>query len=162
MHVRHLVTFILALAYCGCASQETIQQHIASHAREIGAQEYAPARMVAVGDLDGDGVVDSAVVYTLEGAHHSNNYQQFLAVSSSRQSGRFFDTVVGGKDVREITGISITNRQVELALLEYTSADASCCPSRRASTRYILKRGVLAEQARPTTTPNPALEPFER
>ena len=148
MNTRHVLVPVLITAVWGCVSNdshESIRQHITAHARRIEAQEYASARMIAVGDLDGDGVADTAVVYTLEGAHHSNNYEQYLAVSSSRQGGHFFDVLAGGKEIREVDGIQIAAGRVVLVLREYAASDASCCPSRPANTGFILEDGVLIE-----------------
>jgi hypothetical protein len=101
--------------------------------------------MVAEGDFDGDGVSDAAVIYTLEGAHHSNTYEQFLAVRSSREGGWLRHTLAGGKEVRTVTGVRIVGGRVELALLEYAQSDASCCPSRPASTSYAFRDRALVE-----------------
>lgn len=125
--------------------QEAVQQHIAAQARQMEARENPTSRMIAVGYLDGDGIEDVAVVYTLEGAHHGNGYEQYLAVSSSRQGSGFFDVRVGGKEVRTVDGVKIAAGQVELGLREYAPSDASCCPSRPARTSYILKDQVLVE-----------------
>jgi hypothetical protein len=148
MGTRPIVISLFVVAVTGCAptdSHETVQQHIMAHARQIEAEEYAKARMIAVGDLDGDGIEDTAVVYTLEGARHSNNYEQYLAFSSSRHGGRFVDILAGGKDIREIDGVHISAGRVELLLREYTSSDASCCPSRPATTSYVLKDRAMVE-----------------
>lgn len=125
--------------------QEAVQRHIAAQARQMEARENPTVRMVAVGDLDGDGIEDVAVVYTFEGSHHGNGYEQYLAVSSSRQGSGFFDVRVGGKGVRAVDGVKITAGRVELVLREYAPSDASCCPSRPARTSYILKNEVLFE-----------------
>ena len=101
--------------------------------------------MMAAGDLDGDGAEDTAVVYTLEGAHHGNGYEQFLVVRSSRPGGRFLDVVAGLKEVGAILALSIAAGRVELAVLEYGPSDASCCPSRPATTNYTLTGGALIE-----------------
>ena len=139
---------LLAVALSGCTSSvshETVQQHITNQAHQIEAHAPAASRMIAVADFDDDGIADTAVVYTLESAHHDNSHQQFLAVSSSRLGGRFFDVVAGGKDDRAIVGVRIAALQVELAILEYVPTDATCCPSRSAITEYILKDGALVE-----------------
>ncbi len=83
---------LLAVALSGCTSSvshETVQQHITNQAHQIEAHAPAASRMIAVADFDDDGIADTAVVYTLESAHHDNSHQQFLAVSSSRLGGRF-------------------------------------------------------------------------
>lgn len=148
MKPAHITFLLLALAATGCIAPKTIEQHIIAHGRRLEAQEHRPARMVAEGDLDGDGVSDTAAIYTLEGAHHSNTYEQFLVVHSSRGRGRLLHTIAGGKDFRSIDGVRIVGGRVELAVLEYGPSDASCCPSRRADTAYVLTGGGLSELRR--------------
>src|SRR5262249_53664273 len=57
-----------------------IDAFIARQARQARGEEYKEARKVATGDLNHDGVADTAVLYTIEGQGGSNNYMQYLAV----------------------------------------------------------------------------------
>src|SRR5262249_56872808 len=57
-----------------------IDAFIARQARMARGEEYKDARKIAVGDLNHDGVADTAVLYTIESQGGANNYTQNLSV----------------------------------------------------------------------------------
>ncbi len=126
---------------------DVIDRFIAGQASREGGEEYGGARKVVAGDLNRDGVPDLAVLYTVEGQHGSNNYVQYLAVFI-RARGTLVPvghTVVGGKSRRGVELKSVRGNTIFLKTLSYGPKDASCCPSRRGVTRYVLVSRRLKE-----------------
>ena len=129
----------------------TIRSFIARQARRERGEEYEDARTVMTGDLDGDGVPETIVLYTIESQGGSNNYVQYLAVFA-RARGNLVavtHTAVGGKMRRSVDLSSVNNGRVNLKTLSYAPTDASCCPSVKATTSYLLKGRMLREHMQP-------------
>ena len=126
----------------------TISSFIARQARRERGEEYEDARTVMAGDLNGDGVPETVVLYTIESQGGSNNYVQYLAVFVRRRGDlvAVTHTAVGGKGRRSVDLTSVNNRRVNLKTLSYAPADASCCPTLKASTSYVLQGRVLREK----------------
>ena len=105
-----------------------------------------------VGDLNHDGMADTAVLYTIEGQNGSNNYIQFLAVFLRTKSGLVFaaNATVGGKNNRGADLVSINNGEVVLDTMGYGPKDPSCCPTLQGSTRYALVARKLKEKTSST------------
>ncbi len=104
-------------------------------------------RTVVTGDLNHDGVPDTAVLYTLEGQNRSNNYLQYLAVFL-RRNGRLVHIAhkeVGGKSFRAIELTSIKDNVIMLKTTDYGEKDPTCCPTIEGSTRYVLNGARLKE-----------------
>jgi len=128
-------------------ANHSVDRFIASQAKMLKAEEYKEARETAQGDLNGDGQADVVVLYTLENFKGSNLYLQYLAVFLNRAGNIQYAThqVVGGKNRRAAYLKSVKERIVNLDTEEYLPTDASCCPSKKGHTRYILARGKLKE-----------------
>jgi hypothetical protein len=126
----------------------TISSFIARQARRERGEEYEDARTVMAGDLNGDGVPETVVLYTIESQGGSNNYVQYLAVFARRRGDlvAITHTAVGGKMRRSVDLSSVNNRRVNLKTLSYAPTDASCCPTLKASTSYVLRGGMLRER----------------
>jgi len=124
----------------------TINSFIAKQMGEEEATEYKKARLVARGDLDGDGSRDVAVIYTLEDAA-TNQYQQYLAVFIRRRGGLRYVTheSVGGKYQRAVNSVVVSGGKIILQTLEYLPTDGSCCPSIKAKARFVLNGTQLKE-----------------
>src|SRR5260370_36367705 len=60
---------------------------VATHVAKENGEEPEGVRNTITGDLDHDGVADTAVLYTIGGQNETNNYVQYLAVLL-RQSRR--------------------------------------------------------------------------
>ena len=129
----------------------TIGSFIARQARGERGEEYEEARKVMAGDLYGDGIPDTVVLYTVESQGGSNNYIQYLVVFGRRDQHlvAITHTPVGGKSRRSVELGSVTQQRVNLETLSYAPKDASCCPSMKATTSYVLLGQTLREQ-RPT------------
>lgn len=124
-----------------------VDKFIAEQASREGGEEYEEARKVVAGDLNRDGIPDLAVLYTVEGQHGSNNYVQYLAVFI-RVRGALVPaghTAVGGKSRRGVELQSVRGGTIFLKTLSYRPKDASCCPSRRGVTRFVLVSRRLKE-----------------
>jgi hypothetical protein len=129
-------------------STAVIDKYIAQQAAKYKASEYAEARKLMSGDLNHDGIPDTAVLYTIEGQNGSNNYIQYLAVFLQTKKAMAFAAraTVGGKNRREIELVSITDGLINLNTVDYGPKDPSCCPTIKGTTKYALSRGVLKEQ----------------
>jgi len=157
-----LVLITLVLAWCtpsAAASQDddtsTINTFIARQARLERGEEYRDARKVVVGDLTRDGVPETVVLYTIESQRGTNNYVQYVAVFA-RGNGRLVavtHTEVGGKSTRSVELTSVDNNTIHLETLSYGAKDASCCPSVKGTTGYVLVGRALRE--RKSRTPQP-------
>lgn len=129
----------------------TISSFIARQARRERGEEYEDARKVMAGDLNGDGVPETVVLYTIESQGGSNNYIQYLAVFTRRRGHLVANThtAVGGKSRRSVDLTSVNNLRVNLETLSYAPKDASCCPSLKATTSYVLRGRTLLEHKAP-------------
>lgn len=127
-----------------------IDSFIARQAQRERGEEYREARKVLVGDLTHDGTPETVVLYTIESQRGSNLYLQYLAVFA-RQNGKLSGLthmVVGGKSIRSIELTSVENNSIVLDTTSYGPKDASCCPSVKGTTRYVLAGRKLREQKR--------------
>jgi hypothetical protein len=124
-----------------------IDEFISKQATQEAGDEYEGARKVVTGDLNRDGVADLAVLYTIEGQNGSNNYVQYLAVFTRNKGGLIpvTHTAVGGKSNRSVELKSIRNNVIFFKTLNYGPKDASCCPSKKGVTRFVLVNGRLKE-----------------
>jgi len=130
-----------------------IDAFIARQAKRERGEEYREARKVVNGDLTHDGEPETVVLYTVEGQGGSNLYIQYLAVFV-RRNGKLSPLThmdVGGKSTRGVELTSIENNSILLDTLNYGPRDASCCPSVKGTTRYLLSGGRLREQRRRKT-----------
>lgn len=150
-----LTATLLLLLLCGASSAARsqnsdttlINNFIAKQAAREAGEEYADARKVVAGDLNGDGTDDLAVLYTIEGQHGSNNHVQYLAVFF-RVKGQLVavtHAAVGGKSNRAVELESISKGGILLKTLKYAAQDASCCPSIQGTARYGLVQRKLKE-----------------
>lgn len=129
------------------AGPNEIDAYIARQARRERGEEYRDARKVVVGDLANAGSPETVVLYTIESQRGTNNYVQYIAVFV-RRNGKLAPltrAVVGGKSRRSVELLSVDHKTIQLETLDYGPNDASCCPSIRDRTQYVLVRGILRE-----------------
>ncbi len=125
-----------------------IDKFISKQESQENGYEYKDARKVIAGDLNRDGVPDLAVLYTLEGQRGSNYWAQILAVFI-RAEGKLVPvpvTGVGGKGGRAVELQSIRNNVIFLKTFNYGPKDATCCPSKKGTTRFGLVNRRLKER----------------
>jgi hypothetical protein len=125
-----------------------IDSFIARQARRERGEEYREARRVVTGDLNRDGTPETVVLYTVEGQNGTNLHIQYMAVFV-RRSAKLVPLThadVGGKTSRGVENIAVEDNSIRLETLEYRPEDASCCPSEKGTTRYVLEGGRLKEQ----------------
>ncbi|MBI2508931.1 MAG: hypothetical protein HYV99_02780 [Betaproteobacteria bacterium] len=143
---------LLLLTAASAAAQDghadpAIERWIAAHAGKSKGAEHRNSRRAATGDLDGDGLGDVAVLYTIE-ADKPNGYSlRYLAVFRRGADGLGYEAhrLVGGRGIREINRVTVLNRVIVLESLEYRPRDAVCCPSKPARWRYRLRDHQLVE-----------------
>ena len=134
---------------------EEIDSAIKSFNDSVRGAEYCAFRKPAFGNLDGDGREDVVVQLTIEGACHEdvgstpggcgNNYEFFLAAFLTKNHEVILPTKIGGKAVRHIKALSISQNNVFLNTLEYAHGDGMCCPSMKRHVAYQLQQGRLVE-----------------
>lgn len=149
-----------------------IRHWISRHAHQRHAVEVSAARQRVVGDLDGDGRNDVAVLYTLKSRAIPGGESRYLAAflnDSGRQRAttgkdrsqqardirrdalRYHAHVlVSGPGAGEANRITILNRTLVVEMLTFAPGDAACCPTRAATRRYRLGTQALT-LVRPAT-----------
>ncbi len=130
-----------------------IDKFIAAQAAKEKGEEPEGIRQIVTGDLNRDGVADTAVLYTIEGQDGSNDYIQYLAVFLGAKQGLVYGAhrSVGGKNRRAADLVSISGGLINLNTVAYGPNDPSCCPTIKGATRYALQAGVLKETRRVNT-----------
>lgn len=106
---------------------DTIDSYIAGMERQHNADEYRDGRMYAEGDVDGDGALETATIFTLEGFNGTNRYGQFLVVHSEKGSGAY---VVGETPLAgSATDLELGSGVITAIGFTHAVSDPSCCPS---------------------------------
>jgi hypothetical protein len=154
--LAQLVLTILVLCLfsftAGAQSGDTtvIDKFITRQAAREKGEEPEGIRKTITGDLNHDGVADTAVLYTIEGQNGSNNYVQYLAVFVRRQGRLVYAarTLIGGKGHRSIELTEIKDNVILFDTTGYASQDPSCCPTIKGRTSYLLV-GKRLEEKRP-------------
>ena len=137
-------------AICTIQDQDAtvIDTYIARQARRERGEEYKDARKVIVGNLNNDDSPETVVLYTIESQGGTNNYVQYIAVFV-RLNGKLAPLTrapVGGKSRRSIELVTVDHKAIQLETLDYGPNDASCCPSIKGKSQYILVGRTLRER----------------
>jgi hypothetical protein len=145
-----LLLLIVSPGYAVAAPSQTdvVGSYIAAHARRMKADEYAEARKVVEGDLNGDKIPDTAVLYTIEGMGGGNSHAQYIAVFLGRKAGKpqFVSVAgVGGKTNRSVELQRVAGGKILIATKSFRSSDPSCCPSIPGKATYRLAGKRLVE-----------------
>ncbi len=141
--------FLLSISVLGQKSVESqINSYISNQANKKLAVEYKEARKIINGDLIENQSEEIVLIYTLESINRTNNYLQFLAVFEQNKLGKLkFITqeIIGGKNNRIVESIIVKNKTINLDTLNYSTSDASCCPSQKGKTQFLLTKNKLKE-----------------
>jgi len=127
---------------------KTIDAYISKQARKQRGEEYKEARQRIDGDVNLDGAADAVVLYTIESQQGTNNFRQYLAVFA-RRHGRLVPLAhaeVGGKSLRSVELAAVDGNGICLDTLTNGPDDASCCPSIKGTTRYVVVGRSLREE----------------
>jgi hypothetical protein len=143
---------LLAKSAIAAAPREDadIQRWLTAHAQRAHSVEVAAARHRVVGDLDGDGRDDVAVLYTLKPRAARRGESRYLVVfkrqpdSAGARGGRrdplryHAHALVSGPGAGEANRATILERSVVVEMLTFKPGDAACCPTRATTRRYRL------------------------
>ena len=136
----------------GCKlADAAVERVIASKARQIGGQEYCQFRHYnTLDDVDGDGVDDFIVLFTVEGrGGGGNDHTSFMAVWLSGRPNSPLVVETGGRGLRDPVAIEVRDRKIRLETLEYLPKDPMCCPSGKGELPYEIKGGKLEAVKKP-------------
>jgi LysM repeat protein len=100
-------------------------------------------QLTALGDLNGDGLEDAAVVLA-ENSGGSGVFVYLAAVLSAEGRLANVDTLLLGDRV-DIRSLTIQGGEILLTMLTQGPDDPFCCPSLEVTPRYRLEAGQLAE-----------------
>ena len=133
-------------------AQPNLQKAIKSHIEKVreDASEYKEARQIVYGDVDGDGVKDAVVKYTLEGAAGGNSWGQNLAVFLNKKGAYKIsaEETVGGKFFRSFDLLKILNREIIAATetCPENNPQGMCKNPKREQVKFVLLKGKLKEK----------------
>jgi len=148
------VCALAALPATATRDDTEIQRWLNTHAQQAHSVEVQAARYRVVGDLDGDGRNDVAVLYTLKpraAQHGESRYlvafrrQRDNAYEGHRDALRYHAHVlVSGPGAGEANRVTILQRAVVVEMLTFRQGDAACCPTRATTRRYrMTSRGLV-------------------
>jgi hypothetical protein len=106
-----IVLFSTVAVSAQSALETSVRAFLKKEAKDNEADEYAEARKIVTGDLDNDGDVDAAVLYTLEGFGGGNFWVQSIAVFTNIRGMYKFAT-------KEDVGAKNGDRSVKLTKIE--------------------------------------------
>ena len=146
-HFFALLALWSSALYAATTRDEADIEHwLTRHATRVQGAELARLRQRAVGDLDGDGRMDTVVLYTLKPRTAGRGESRFL-VAFKRQSGALVyhgHTLVSGPGAGEANRVTVLNRIAVVEMLTYAPGDAACCPTKPTVRRYHLSAKGLA------------------
>lgn len=142
MLIALCVTLAPAFPAAAAAARSAVDRWITAFSHKIKGHEERALRRTVVGDVDGDGRPDVAVLFTVAGVRLPDDQLQFVAVFRRDARSRLAyvaHRLVGGRGIREADRVIVLDRQVVLETLAYRPRDGLCCPSKPEQLRYRLK-----------------------
>lgn len=120
-----------------------IDQMIADEIATDGGSEYDEGRQVLQVDLNGDGVEDAVVLYTIEGQGGGNGSFQTLAAMYREGNGwnAKGKTMLGGATDLQLLGPNL----IGVTVLTHSDEDPRCCPSQESVVKYQWSGAAFAE-----------------
>lgn len=121
-----------------------IESAIAVTASTVMGDEFKDARQVVAGDINGDKVDDSAVLFSVE-IPSENISTQYLAVFLRQADGllKFANALPVGGTGNSTSDFIIENETIKLTSLTLGPDDSDCCPTLKQKTQYLLHNGKL-------------------
>ncbi|WP_162407676.1 hypothetical protein [Pseudoxanthomonas jiangsuensis] len=121
-----------------------IESAIAVTASTVMGDEFKDARQVVAGDINGDKVDDSAVLFSIE-IPSENTSTQYLAVFLRQPDGslRFANALPVGGVGSSTSDFVIADETIRLTSLTLGPDDSDCCPTLEQKTKYLLHNGKL-------------------
>jgi hypothetical protein len=98
----------------------------------------------AIGDLNGDGVADAAVILATE-TGGSGTFISLVSAVRSEEELQPAGVILLGDRVR-IEELSIANGVIRVEYLRQGPNDPMCCPTQATTAHYTLRRGLLVPQ----------------
>lgn len=89
--------------------------------------------MIKLGDVDGDGLEDAVVDYSLQPTYEEtgggNSFWEIPGVVIYKNTGEFIERVYHSQEYGTGYLIGIENGKIQFKVSEYAEDDARCCPS---------------------------------
>lgn len=133
-----------------------VERFINAFAAEVRGAEYCEFRKIVRGDINGDGIADVIVVFTVEGACADdkktpagacgNHHEQYMKALLGKELKEVPLLMVGERGERDIVGLAVNNGIIEAETLSYRENDPMCCPSLKGRTRFVLFKDALVEK----------------
>lgn len=133
-------------------AQASLPKAIAAHINKNieDGSEYKENRKIVYGDVDGDGVKDAVVQYTIEGVGGGNSWGQYLAVFLKKKGVYKVaaDEVVGGKFFRGFILQKVVGKKIIGATetCPDNGPQGICQNPAKGQTKFALANGKLIEQ----------------
>jgi hypothetical protein len=123
---------------------QMLDSTITTRAKNDGGSEYVEARRVVKGDVNGDGLPDTAVMFTIE-VTADNTYMQYLTVLMLQTDGssRLTDTIAVGSAGQQASDLRIQDGAIKVKSLTQGPDDPDCCPTFESEVEYLLHNGKL-------------------
>ncbi|UGB37248.1 hypothetical protein [Frateuria soli] len=121
------------------SDDKVIESTIVSVAASESGEEYTAARKVAMGDLNGDGTSDAAVLFTIDvGSQNTSTLYLSAFLRQNDGSLKLADTAPVGGVGSAINGVAVKDGWVKLKTLTLGPNDPDCCPSVEGEVEYLL------------------------
>lgn len=131
---------------------------IGDHAKKIRGDLYCESISTLEEDIDGDGIDDLVVSYSIEGSCYEekdspsgtcgNYHEEFIAVSLNKDGKHLKPATikVGERGVRMHSCFTVQGNKIILNTLEYRKEDPMCCPSKEGIATFKYENGKLIEE----------------
>ena len=165
-----LIIVVIGLAACSASRPPTcgvqspmVESAIATVAHDWHGHEYCQFRRYeTLSDIDGDGVDDFVVLFTVEDLQSDgNDHADFMSVFLSSRGWQPMTVRTGRRGEQDPVGVDVRDGKLYLDALVYLPDDATCCPSGRTTLVYEVRGNALvaASEHQPPAEPEPPAQP---